>query len=185
MIGKPFNVVAITERIDHYQKLAKVIQFNVAFEIQRSSPYLSQGVRHMQESVEQLVKIKEDVTRSKQGVEHLKHKIADNTRQALRLLDKKRILEETKRVLIRDLVQHKESLAEIKRLVKEAEFVKAIDLCDESIRRTKEFDMLSLTSQLTLTNQLRERFEMIRNVRLVNQMQHTMSNIFKKQSMFD
>ena len=100
----------------------------------------------MRASVEQLAKIKEEVTRSKQGVDHLKHKIADNTRQALRLLEKKRILGETKRILLRDLVRHKESLTEIKRLVKEAEFVKAIELCDESIRRTKEFEMLSLTS---------------------------------------
>ena len=40
-ISKPLNTAEITERIDWYQKLAKVIQFNLAFEIQRSSPYLS------------------------------------------------------------------------------------------------------------------------------------------------
>ena len=32
-ISKPINVAAITERIDWYQKLAKVVQFNLAFEI--------------------------------------------------------------------------------------------------------------------------------------------------------
>ena len=36
-----------------------------------------------------------------------------------------------------------------------------------------------------LTNELKERFEVIRNVRLVNHMQHALSTLFKKQSCFD
>lgn len=139
----------------------------------------------MRSSVTQLAAIKSDVTSCKQGVAHLKQKIAGNTRKALRLLEKKRILEECKRVLRLDLIRHKQSLADIKRLVQENRFVEATELCDLSISRCVNFEPLSLTSQLKLTAELKERFQVIRDVRLVNQMQHALSGIFKKQVSFD
>ena len=180
-ISKPLNTTEITERIDSYQKLAKVIQFNLAFEIQKSSPQLSQGVRCMQMTTTQIGKIKEDVTHAKIAVAHLKHKIAENTKDALLLLEKKNLLESTKKIISEELCQYKEDLAEVKRLISEGQFVQAIQLCEDAITRTNQNED-SITGRLAIVSQLRERFEMIKNQRLVSHLQHTMSSIFKKQS---
>ena len=43
----------------------------------------------------------------------------------------------------------------------------------------------TILSKLIVTRQVKERFEAIRNVRLVGHMQHTISELFKKQVSFD
>ena len=77
----------------------------------------------MQLTADELRQIKIDVVKSKSGIEHIKEKIAVNTKEALRLLGRKRTLETTKRVIVEDLMKFKDSLSEIKRLVQEGEFV--------------------------------------------------------------
>ena len=54
--------------------------------------------------------IKKDVTRGKEGIAHIKEKIAANTKVALELLNKKRTLEATKRVIAEDIVTFKKNL---------------------------------------------------------------------------
>lgn len=146
-IKKPISSTFVTERIDQYQKLQKVISFNLAFEIQRSSPSLSKGVRCMQMTARQLGLIKNDVKKSKQSVYHLKDKIAANTKQALLQLGKKKLLVETKRIITTDLIRFKESLAEVKRLIQEGLFVEAIKLCDKA---TANVDPDSITGRLEI-----------------------------------
>ena len=92
-IGRPLNGSEITERIDWYQKLSKVIQFNLAFEIQRSAPQIGRGVRYMSKAVGELGQIKEDTAKSKEGVAHLKNKIVQNARTAMNLMRKKQALQ--------------------------------------------------------------------------------------------
>lgn len=92
-IGRPLNGSEITERIDWYQKLSKVIQFNLAFEIQRSAPQIGRGVRYMSKAVGELGQIKEDTVKSKEGVAHLKNNIVQNARVAMNLMRKKQALQ--------------------------------------------------------------------------------------------
>lgn len=95
----------------------------------------------------QLGLIKNDVKKSKQSVNHLKDKIAANTKQALLQLGKKKLLVETKRIITIDLIRFKESLAEVKRLIQEGLFVEAIKLCDKA---TANVDPDSITGRLEI-----------------------------------
>ena len=104
----------------------------------------------------------------------------------MKLLNKKRLLQQTKSVIENDLCKYKESLTQVRTLVTEHKFVQAIDLCDSVIEATRPKDgEESILSKLIVTRQVKERFEAIRNVRLVGHMQHTISELFKKQVSFD
>ena len=39
-IGKPFDIIEITERVDFYQKLQKVITFNLQFELRKGTAFM-------------------------------------------------------------------------------------------------------------------------------------------------
>ena len=73
--------------------------------------------------------------------------------------------------------------------MQENRFADAIDLCDQVIVETAtakpDLTQPSVMGRLKLTESLHERFSVIRNVRLVNCLQNTMSTIFKRQSNFD
>ena len=79
-ITKPFDIIEITERVDFYQKLQKVISFNLQFELRKGTTFMQYGSQSIGLAVPQLEKIKEDVTESKKSVEHLKERIAGNAK---------------------------------------------------------------------------------------------------------
>ena len=86
------------------------------------------------------------------------------------------------------VLRFKEDLAQVKQLVQESKFVEAVTLCDQVISKTT-FDETSsdtaIVGRLKLTQQINERFAVIRNVRLVSCLQHSLSTLFRKQTSFD
>ena len=84
----------------------------------------------------------------------MKERIAGNAKQALQLSRKKTKLEEAKRILIEDLKLLKDNIVEMEKLVETYEFTAAMDLCDESIRKTVEHSPLNLTSKLVVIEKL-------------------------------
>ena len=82
-IGKPFDIIEITERVDFYQKLQKVITFNLQFELRKGTAFMQHGSQSIGLAVPQLEQIKGDVTEGKKAVEEMKARIAGNARRAL------------------------------------------------------------------------------------------------------
>ena len=105
------------------------------------------------------------------------------------LIRKKQALQRVKKVVEDDLKRHQQNLKNVKKMTQESRFAEAIQLCDEVIAETDpssdDKQHHTILMQLKLNQQFNERFKVIRNVRLVNCLQNTMSNIFKKQSSFD
>ena len=105
------------------------------------------------------------------------------------LIRKKQALQRVKKILEDDLKRHQQNLKNVKKMTQESRFAEAIQLCDEVIAETdppsEDKQQNTILMQLKLNEQFNERFKVIRNVRLVNCLQNTMSNIFKKQSSFD
>ena len=77
----------------------------------------------MSRAVGELAMIKEDTSKSKAGVAHLKNKIANNARTALTLMRKKKALQQLKELVETEILSFKMSLLKIRQLVSENQFV--------------------------------------------------------------
>lgn len=112
--------------MEFLQKIEKVTTFNLNYELQKAGPQLTEGVGHYLSTNEQFAQIKKDLTISRQNVAQLKQKMALNTLQALELLERRKRLEEVKRIVTTEVISLRNTYNSVFRLIDDFEFVQAI-----------------------------------------------------------
>lgn len=68
---------------------------------------MTKGVKYMLKTSSELAAIKDDVSKSKAGIIHLKEKIAQNTKAAIKLLQRKKALESVRKVVTQGILMYK------------------------------------------------------------------------------
>ena len=84
-----------------------------------------------------------------------------------------------------DLKDLKDKIVKMETLVETYEFIEAIELCDECIKKTSEHHPLSLTSKLSVIDKLKHHFEDFRSRKMAFYLQQSLSSLFEKQASFD
>lgn len=125
-LSKPFEASEMFERLEFLQKIEKVTTFNLNYELQKASPQLTEGVGQLLSTSEHLAQIKDDLTISRLNVAQLKQKMAFNTLQALDLLERRKRLEEVKRIVTGEVISLRNTYNSVFRLIDDFEFVQAI-----------------------------------------------------------